>query len=120
MANNFDKLMSVFQDALEQCPREDWDGFVREASAGDEELYRQACQLLQAHADGDSLLDKPLVAASLTLDQPITEKPGNQIGPYKLLEQIGEGGFGVVFLAEQERPVRRKVALKIIKPGMDT
>ena len=46
--------------------------------------------------------------------------PGTVIGPYKLLEQIGEGGFGVVFMAEQTQPVRRKVALKIIKPGMDT
>ena len=51
---------------------------------------------------------------------PSAEKPGTVIGPYKLLEQIGEGGFGVVFMAEQERPVRRRVALKIIKPGMDT
>ena len=48
------------------------------------------------------------------------ERPGAEIGPYKLLQQIGEGGFGVVFMAEQERPIRRKVALKIIKPGMDT
>ena len=55
-----------------------------------------------------------------TIDQPITEKPGTVIGRYKLLEQIGEGGFGVVYMAEQEEPVRRKVALKIIKPGMDT
>ncbi len=47
-------------------------------------------------------------------------KPGTQIGPYKLREQIGEGGFGVVYVAEQTQPVRRKVALKIIKPGMDT
>ena len=50
----------------------------------------------------------------------IGEQPGTIIGPYKLLEQIGEGGFGVVFMAEQQQPVRRKVALKIIKPGMDT
>ena len=57
---------------------------------------------------------------STILDQPITEKPGTVIGRYKLLEQIGEGGFGVVFMAEQQEPVRRKVALKIIKPGMDT
>ena len=46
--------------------------------------------------------------------------PGDQIGDYKILEQIGEGGFAVVFLAEQEKPVRRRVALKIIKLGMDT
>jgi len=50
----------------------------------------------------------------------IAEEPGSTIGNYKLLEQVGEGGFGLVFVAEQERPVRRKVALKIIKPGMDT
>src|SRR5262249_22703548 len=48
------------------------------------------------------------------------EGPGTRIGPYKLLQQIGEGGMGLVYLAEQEEPVRRKVALKIIKPGMDS
>src|SRR6201999_4079465 len=51
---------------------------------------------------------------------PLAERPGSMIGRYKLLEQIGEGGFGVVFMAEQEQPVRRRVALKIIKLGMDT
>ncbi len=55
-----------------------------------------------------------------TVDEPIAERPGTRIGPYKLLEQIGEGGFGIVFMAEQTQPVRRKVALKILKPGMDT
>ena len=55
-----------------------------------------------------------------TLDQPNAEKLGTQIGPYKLLQQIGEGGFGVVYMAEQNEPVERRVALKIIKPGMDT
>ena len=55
-----------------------------------------------------------------TLDHFRLERPGATIGPYKLLEQIGEGGFGVVFMAEQTEPVRRRVALKIIKPGMDT
>src|SRR5262249_10773054 len=50
----------------------------------------------------------------------VRERPGTVIGPYKLLEQIGEGGFGVVFMAEQTEPVRRKVALKVLKPGMDT
>ena len=59
-------------------------------------------------------------AASPTLDRPITEQPGTQIGPYKLLQQIGEGGMGVVYMAEQKEPVERRVALKIIKPGMDT
>jgi serine/threonine-protein kinase len=63
----------------------------------------------------------PDVDHSLTEDltQPV-EGPGTSIGPYKLREQIGEGGMGVVYVAEQTQPVRRKVALKIIKPGMDT
>ena len=51
---------------------------------------------------------------------PLTEKPGDRIGRYKLLQQIGEGGCGVVYMAEQEEPVRRRVALKVIKLGMDT
>ena len=55
-----------------------------------------------------------------TIDQPLAERPGTQIGPYKLIEEIGEGGMGVVYVAAQKEPVRRKVALKIIKPGMDT
>src|SRR5262249_30048468 len=50
----------------------------------------------------------------------VPERPGTVIGPYKLLEQIGEGGFGVVFMAEQQQPIRRKVALKVLKPGMDS
>ena len=61
------------------------------------------------------------VAVAATLDMPaLSERPGQTIGRYKLLEEIGEGGMGVVYMAEQREPVRRKVALKIIKPGMDT
>src|SRR5207245_368787 len=61
------------------------------------------------------------VRGAATVDEPaVTERPGTLIGPYKLLQQIGEGGFGTVFMAEQEHPVRRKVALKVIKAGMDT
>jgi serine/threonine protein kinase len=59
-------------------------------------------------------------AVAATIDHPITERLGAVIDLYKLLEPLGEGGFGVVFLAEQQQPVRRKVALKVLKPGMDT
>jgi serine/threonine protein kinase len=67
----------------------------------------------------DEILDAPEPIA-YTADEPLTERPGTIIGPYKLLEQIGEGGFGVVFMTLQQQPVRRKVALKVVKPGMDT
>src|SRR5262245_46146737 len=62
----------------------------------------------------------PNVATSVASHAALTEKPGDRIGRYKLLQKIGEGGCGVVYMAEQEEPVRRRVALKIIKLGMDT
>jgi tetratricopeptide (TPR) repeat protein len=75
----------------------------------------------QAHDQPQSFLERPAAAFLPTVtERPVTEAPGSAIGPYKLLEQIGEGGFGVVFMAEQTQPVRRKVALKVLKPGMDT
>ena len=78
--------------------------------------------LLRAHQSGGSLLDEPALPAEPdpTVAHVVSERPGTVIGPYKLLQQIGQGGMGVVFLAEQTQPVRRRVALKIIKPGMDT
>jgi serine/threonine protein kinase/tetratricopeptide (TPR) repeat protein len=88
--------------------------------AGDAALRQRIDVLLQAFDKAGSLLEKPVVAIGLTTDEPITESPGTVIGPYKLLEQIGEGGFGVVFMAEQQQPIRRRVALKVLKPGMDT
>jgi serine/threonine protein kinase len=76
--------------------------------------------LLVAHQEAGSFLEPPVPSLVATVDEPLTERPGTIIGPYKLLEQIGEGGFGIVFMAEQQHPVRRKVALKVLKPGMDT
>ncbi|HVJ83109.1 MAG TPA: serine/threonine-protein kinase, partial [Planctomycetia bacterium] len=88
---------------------------------GDDALLRQRLdQLLDAFEKAGSLLDSPFAADAPTRQQPIAERRGDVVGPYKLLEQIGEGGFGVVFLAEQSAPVRRKVALKILKAGMET
>ena len=76
--------------------------------------------LLRAHANPGSFLATPAAALFPAIGHPPAEDPGNSIGPYKLLEKIGEGGFGEVYMAEQQEPVRRKVALKIIKLGMDT
>ena len=75
----------------------------------------------QAQRRDSSFLDSPPPSLAAAIDvPPVAERPGTTIGRYKLLEEIGEGGMGVVYMAEQQEPVRRKVALKIIKPGMDT
>ena len=89
-----------------------------DARCGDDAALRRRVEALLAAAEaaGD-FLEEPVFA--LAADG-ITEKPGDRIGRYKLLEKIGEGGCGVVYMAEQEEPVRRRVALKVIKPGMDT
>ena len=76
--------------------------------------------LLRAHFEEEKFLGGPPLASGPTQEPPTIDQPGAQIGPYTLREQIGEGGFGVVYVAEQASPVRRKVALKIVKPGMDT
>src|SRR5262249_51177986 len=76
--------------------------------------------LLRAHEAPGSFLESPAPPVATVDEPPVAEMPGTMIGSYKLLEQIGEGGFGIVFMAEQQEPVRRKVALKVLKPGMDT
>src|SRR5262249_17774642 len=91
--------------------------FLDGACGSDAALRARVDNLLKSHAHAGSFLRKPLAA---TVDEPISERPGTRVGPYKLLQQIGEGGMGVVYMAEQEQPIRRKVALKIIKPGMDS
>jgi serine/threonine protein kinase/WD40 repeat protein len=92
--------------------------FLERACGADHELRQEVESLLQAHDAPDSFLREP--GGRTATYEPLTEGPGTVIGPYKLLQHIGEGGFGAVYMAEQEHPVRRKVALKIIKPGMDT
>jgi serine/threonine protein kinase/tetratricopeptide (TPR) repeat protein len=94
--------------------------YLAEACVGQPALQEQVRDLLKLYENAGSFLQRPFVEPTATVDEPITERPGTVIGPYKLLEQIGEGGFGVVFLAEQSQPVQRKVALKVLKPGMDT
>src|SRR5262245_28035533 len=76
--------------------------------------------LLRVYLDEPSFLEFPAADLRAAGPGPVREGPGTRIGPYQLLEQLGEGGFGVVFLAQQHEPVRRQVALKVLKPGMDT
>src|SRR6516162_2958570 len=99
--------------------------FLDQHCGNDAGLRAQVESLLAASAKVGSFLNKPAVqvvpGSRETADyEPIAERPGTVIGPYKLKEQIGEGGMGLVLVAEQQQPVRRKVALKIIKPGMDS
>jgi serine/threonine protein kinase/tetratricopeptide (TPR) repeat protein len=88
---------------------------------GDADLRRHVERLLALDARSSGFLASPPSPPTLTVESPqLSEGPGTVIGPYRLMEQIGEGGMGIVYVAEQHQPVRRKVALKIIKPGMDT
>jgi serine/threonine protein kinase len=110
---------SIFLNAVEIADVDDRQAFVDAQCHADDALRSEVERLLQHHQSQGSFLESPAGAA--TAESPVNlEKPGAVIGPYKLLEQIGEGGFGVVFMAEQTHPVRRKVALKVIKPGMDS
>jgi WD40 repeat protein/serine/threonine protein kinase len=95
--------------------------YLDRVCTGNPELRKHLDGLLSIQGEVGSFLESPACNPQATVDEvQISEGAGTLIGPYKLLEQIGEGGFGVVFMAEQTRPVRRKVALKVLKPGMDT
>jgi serine/threonine protein kinase len=112
----------IFVELVNNVPPKEWDERLEQACQGNNELQSRVRALLHAHASPGSFLEQPAVAAGATIlhESPICERPGTVIGPYKLLQQIGEGGMGVVFMAEQTEPIQRTVALKIIKPGMDT
>ncbi|MBI1915941.1 MAG: serine/threonine protein kinase [Planctomycetes bacterium] len=110
---------SVFAEALEIQDAQQRAAYLDRACADNPGLRNNVESLLSAY-DAGQFLESPPVAPAATTEEPASERPGAVLGPYKLLEQIGEGGFGIVFMAEQQHPVRRKVALKVLKPGMDT
>jgi serine/threonine protein kinase len=129
---------TIFAAALEK-PLAERDGFLDEACRDNERLRNDVQQLLDAHDQSSKFLETPAAEVPLTLDHGssngnadengtmpendtdgIAEGPGTVVDRYKLLQRIGEGGMGVVYMAEQTVPVHRRVALKIIKPGMDT
>ncbi|MEX2308095.1 MAG: protein kinase [Pirellulales bacterium] len=111
----------IFIAALEIELLQERADYLDDACGENAQLRSRIEALLNRHQESAGMLDAPPPGIDATEHlEVISEKPGDVIGTYKLREEIGVGGFGVVFLAEQERPVKRKVALKIIKPGMDT
>jgi serine/threonine protein kinase/WD40 repeat protein len=126
MPAQFHRVKEVFLAALEKDQPAERLAYLDAACGPDLELRQQVDALLARHAAAGSFLEAPAADSvpstrltPLPVDPPF-EGAGTAIGSYKLMEQIGEGGMGLVFVAEQQHPVRRKVALKIIKPGMDT
>src|SRR2546427_569175 len=118
MAEISNREKEIFQQALDLQSAEERLGFLKSSCREDAALLARVQALLQANeAAEDFLPEQPQSQPTMAL---LTEKPGDRIGRYKLLQQIGEGGCGVVYMAEQEEPVRRQVALKVIKLGMDT
>jgi len=107
------RVEPLFHAALERGAGAERQAFLDGACGDDADLRARVEVLLSAHEEADDFLDSPAVEGP-------REGPGTSIGPYKLLQEIGEGGMGVVYMAEQAAPVRRKVALKVIKLGMDT
>lgn len=111
---------SIFNEALQRQTATSRAAFLDEVCCGQPALRREVESLLCAHERAGRFLERNPLESIYTEKAPVHEGPGTMIGSYKLLEQIGEGGFGIVYMAEQEKPLRRRVALKIIKPGMDT
>jgi serine/threonine protein kinase/WD40 repeat protein len=114
-------IEAIYFAALEKDASSERVAYLDEACKGDEVLRRCVERMLDSSGKIGNFLQPDANGKSGTVEHsPIEERPGSIIGPYKLLQELGEGGFGVVFMAEQEQPVRRRVALKIIRPGMDS
>ena len=124
MNTDRDKLVKeIFADALEKANAAERAAYLSQACGNNVQLRQHVEALLVAHEKAGGFLEEPAAAPpgkTIVVSTPLTEKPGDRIGHYKLLQQIGEGGCGVVYMAEQEEPIRRRVALKVIKLGMDT
>lgn len=110
----------LFEQALDLKSIADRQAFVHQATAHHPALRDRLLQLLEAHDQAGRFLNGASPHPTQAPSHDGHERPGDVLGRYKLLERLGEGGFGIVYMAEQREPVRRRVALKIIKPGMDS
>ena len=110
---------SIFCAAIEIESPDERRAIVEQVCGEDVDLRHQVERLLHAHFHGRSILDAPAQPVA-TVDEPLRETAGTVVGPYKLLEQIGEGGMGTVWMAQQTEPIKRLVAVKLIKAGMDS
>src|SRR5262245_11837265 len=122
MTETSDRTESLFAAAVALATARERSAYLDEACAGDPALRQRIDALLLAHGRAGHLLDQTVPGQSDWRGHPPpSEQPGAVLaGRYKLLEQIGEGGMGTVWVAEQTQPVHRKVAVKLIKPGMDS
>ena len=116
-------IFHIARDLTDTAKRSE---YLQQVCGGDQELSQRIQSLLDAHEKEQTFL-KPKVDLETTAGKAPTaarlgsiSEPGEAIGRFKLIQQTGEGGFGIVFMAEQHKPIRRKVALNVIKPGMDT
>ena len=116
------EIKAIFGQAIDLAPGPARTAFLDQACGGNREMRAEVEELISALEDAGDFLKRPAAAAMIDAFSPngMPDGPGTVIGRYKLLEQIGDGGMGVVYMADQQLPVRRRVALKIIKPGMDT
>jgi len=128
MSQRTEREMAIFSAARRLAGGERT-AYLDQACAGDAALRQRLEELLSVGEAAGEFLEKPaqgepnpaaMPGSAVGLSLPLSEEPGHRIGPYKLLQVIGEGGCGVVYMAEQQEPMRRRVALKIIKLGMDT
>ena len=121
MNDSPEREVAIFTEAL-QLPTEERAAYLTRACGADQEMRQRVEKLLKTNNRvGDFLETFPsAILATARPEIPVGEEPGDWIDRYKLLQQIGEGGCGVVYMAEQKEPIYRRVALKIIKPGMDT
>ena len=113
------KAIDIFLEAVEKHRPDQWADFLNDKCGANSDLRNRVSELLDGHLEQNPLLETAGLFEVLPTERTL-ERPGTTIGRYKLIEEIGEGGFGVIFMAEQLQPIRRKVALKILKPGLDS